>query len=76
MKTIRSNAEQLIREHYYKYIEGKEIISLKKWLENESKCDPGFFYWLFPNAENLTGDFGRGITDDQKEEYNNLLSLL
>ena len=75
MKTIRSNAEQILRENY-KGVEDKEDISLKEWVENESVNDPNFYYWLFPDAENLDGDFGSGITDEQKEEFDNFMKSL
>jgi len=73
MKTIRSNAEQLLRE-VYEGVEDKEAMSLSEWIENESISDPNFWYWLFPDAENF--DSGEGISEEQKNEYNDLLSQL
>jgi len=75
MKTIRSNVEQILRE-IYEGVEDKEAMLLRDWVENESQSDPSFFYFLFPDAENLTGDFGAGITEEQSNEFHELLSSL
>lgn len=75
MKEIRSNAEQLLRENY-RGIENKKVMPFRKWVENESKNDPGFFYWLFSCAGNLSGDFGGGMTEEQKEEFKEFLSKM
>ena len=75
MATIRSNAAQLLSENYSN-VENKEAISLREWVEIESEANPYFFYWLFPDVENLTGDFGEGLTEKQRAEFNELLDLL
>lgn len=75
MTNIRTNAVQLLRENYQN-VEDKEAMSLKEWVEVESEANPAFFYWLFPDAENITGDFGEGLTEKQRSEFNGLLDEL
>lgn len=64
METIRSNAEQILRENY-RGVENKELMSFKEWVENESIADPYFWFWLFPDADNLD----EGMTKKQKREW-------
>lgn len=68
METMRSNAELLLRENYQD-VENKETMSFTEWVKNQSETEPRFFYWLFPSAENFTGDFGNGITEVQQNEF-------
>lgn len=75
MKTIRTNTAQLLRE-IYQNVEDKEAISLKEWVEVEAEANPNFFYWLFPDAENIIGDFGKGLTEKQRSEFYGLLNEL
>lgn len=75
MTNMRTNAAQLLRENY-QGVEDKEAMSLREWVEVESEANPNFFYWLFPDAENITGDFGEGLTEKEMSEFNDLLDLL
>lgn len=64
MKTIRSNAAQILRENY-KGVEDKEHTPIAEWCELESQSDPGFYRFLF-NDEYIS-DFGSNLTDEEKE---------
>lgn len=56
--SIRANAKEILFESYQD-VEDKESTSFEEWAESESELDPGFFY-CFPDAENLIGDFEQG----------------
>ena len=64
MKTIRSNAEQILR-YYYEDVENKENTTIAEFCELESQSEPGFYRFLF-NDEDIS-DFGSNLTDEEKE---------
>jgi hypothetical protein len=70
---MRTNAEQILRENYD--TSSKEL-SFKEWVKNEAVSDPSFFYWFFPHADNITGDYGQGLTDSQEKEFCNFINTL
>lgn len=53
----------------------QEPYTLKEYVELEAENDPTFFYWLFPNSENIN-DFGAGMTDEQIEEYQEFINSI
>ena len=75
MKTqILSNAKEILQENFTRG--GVTGITLREYVELEAGSDPSIFYWLFPGSVNLTGDFGRGLSDSEQQEYHNFLNTL
>ena len=81
MKTIRANAEQVLRENYKQFLINfrKEYpedveLNLGEWAELESESDYNFFRWLF--NDDTINDFGISLPDDDwliaKEFFDNL----
>lgn len=64
---------QILQENYNKV---PQPITLKEWVQTEADNDPSFFYWFFDHPENLTGDFGTGMTPEQQKEWDRFLSSL
>jgi len=60
MKTIRTNAQQVISENF-KQVENSTTIA--NYAELEAQSDPGFYRWLF-NDENIS-DFGSNLTNEE-----------
>jgi len=55
------------------YEAGSKALPLKNYIQNEAENDPGFFYFFFDHAENLSGDFGGGMTESQQQEWEQFL---
>ena len=64
---IRTNAVELLDENYNN---SDKKMSFLEYAENESKNDPNFYCWLFPNADNIN-DFGMGMTAAQSDDSDN-----
>ena len=73
MKTIRTNAAQLLRE-IYQDVEDKEAMSLKEWVEVESESDPDFYRWILNNPD-IT-DFGSNLSDYENQMVSNFIQSL
>ncbi|OJV17919.1 MAG: hypothetical protein BGO30_08225 [Bacteroidetes bacterium 41-46] len=72
MRTITSNAGQVLNENYRRHISNwdeqnpdNEPYSIAEWCDLESQSDPNFFRWLF-NDDDIS-DFGSNLTDEEKK---------
>lgn len=72
MKTIRSNAEQVLMSNYNEYSDKSQ--SFRDFVELTSQSDPSFFSWLF--EEELNEDFDASLSSEDKEEFQNFLNSL
>lgn len=73
MRTIRSNAKQLLRENY-NACDWKDEISFRDYVKSEMENDPGSWNWLFNEDESdLTFS---DLTEREKEIYNDFLDSL
>lgn len=70
MATIRTNAEQLLRESYQQV---KQSMPFMEWLELESENEPDFWAWLFDD-ENLYSH--SLLTEEHKELYQEFLNSI
>ncbi|WP_034540782.1 hypothetical protein [Bacteroides pyogenes] len=70
MATIRSNAEQLLRDSYRQV---KQSMPFMEWLELESENDPCFWMWLFDD-ENLESP--TSLTEEHEELYKKFIEIL
>lgn len=72
MKTIRSNAEQVLKSDYNEYADKSQ--SFKDYVELCSQSDPNFFSWLFD--EELGSDFDTDLTEEHRESFSDFLKSL
>lgn len=73
MRTIRNNAEQLLRENY-KACDWKDEVTFREYVENEMDNDPGSWNWLFNESD---ADLSYSdLTDKEKQEYADFLDSL
>ena len=70
-KDMKTNVLQILNENYN---EVPRSISLKKWVELESQSDPNFFRFFFDSE--FDSDFGKDLTDKQREEFQIFLNSL
>ena len=71
MKTIRTNAAQILQEQYKNYVrERKEYLgdesepcTIQEWGESESHSDPDFYRWLFNDSD--ISDFGSSLMEEE-----------
>lgn len=63
-----SNRLQVLEENYRDNQNGDTSgQTLKEYVELCAAESPGFFQWFFPAGD--LGDFGTGMSDEQREEY-------
>lgn len=70
MKNIRSNAPQILTENWKH--DGSQRF-LADYVIDCCENDPAFLRWLFDD-DNIN-DFGKGMTPEQKEEYNSFFTI-
>lgn len=68
---ILSDKLQALKENFNKQ-ENKDEITLRKFIEYESKSEENFYRWLF----NAIGDEEFEMTEERKIEYEEFLSCL
>ena len=69
MKTIRANAEQVLRENYKaaREVDLKESydFAFGEWVGYERYSDPDFYRWLFNDGD--ISDFGSNLTTEEMQ---------
>jgi len=65
-------AYQLLNENN-KFLD-QPFETVKQYAEFSAENDPNFFTWLF--ADGRVSDYGQGMTEAQKEAYNDFILLL
>lgn len=71
MKTIRSNAKEILRSNYNEYSDKSE--SFRDYVELSSQSDPSFFSWLF---EEQLEEFDASLSSEHREAFENFLKSL
>lgn len=75
MKTIRSNAKQLLVDNYRAYLTTDgERLSTSEWAKLESENDPDFYRWLLNDSD--VADFGSNLSDDENQVVSNFIQSL
>ena len=72
MIMIKDFKKQQLEESYIQG--GNAAISYKEWVEQEAENDLHFYSWIFD--DDSIDDFGTGMSDEQKNEFNEFISNL